>query len=127
MERARAHPLVSGVAIAILAVFAGAEGWEDSSEFGKVKRDWLAKFLDLPNGIPSPDTFRRVIARLDPTEFAACFGVWIKALLASTVPGARVIPCVSGDPDRRQDSARLLRHGVGTAPAPPRPRVGRRS
>lgn len=59
--------------IAMCAVMCGAEGWEDFAEFGKAKQDWFETFLELPNGIPSPDTFRRVFVRLDPQEFEACF------------------------------------------------------
>jgi predicted transposase YbfD/YdcC len=92
VARTRKHPLVTVVAIAILAVFAGADGWEDMAEFAKVKRDWLAGLLDMRGGVPSPDTFRRVISRLEPKEFASCFSGWVKALLASSVPGTRVIP-----------------------------------
>lgn len=92
VARTQAHRLVDVVAISILAVFAGALGWEDIAEYGHAKRDWLEEFLELPNGIPCPDTFRRVISRLDPKEFAACFDVWIKALLESAAPGARVVP-----------------------------------
>lgn len=92
VERTRAHRLVDIVAIAILAVFAGAEGWEDIAEYGESKRAWLREFLDLSNGVPCPDTFRRVISSLDPAEFAASFNVWIQALLASAAAGPRVVP-----------------------------------
>lgn len=46
--------------IAILAVIAGAQGWEDIENYGISKQQWLEEFLALPNGIPSDDTFRRV-------------------------------------------------------------------
>ncbi len=50
--------------IAILAVIAGGEGWEDIENYGYAKQQWLEEFLELPNGIPSDDTFRRVFERL---------------------------------------------------------------
>jgi len=66
--------------IAMCATICGAEGWEDFAEFGNAKHEWFATFLELPNGIPSPDTFRRVFARLDPHEFEACFMRWVQAV-----------------------------------------------
>lgn len=51
MQRTRAHSLTDILALAVLAVIAGAEGWEDIEEFGKQKISWLKKFLDLPSGI----------------------------------------------------------------------------
>jgi hypothetical protein len=52
--------------IAILAVIAGAQGWEDMENYGLSKQLWLSEFLELPNGIPSDDTFRRVFERIKP-------------------------------------------------------------
>ena len=48
--------------------------------FGISKESWLCTFLDLPNGIPSPDTFARVFSLLDPSAFEACFAQWIDSL-----------------------------------------------
>ncbi len=61
--------LVTALA-ATVATVAGADSWEEV--FGEAKVDWLRRFLDLPNGIPSHDTFGRVSARLDPLRFGAC-------------------------------------------------------
>jgi hypothetical protein len=58
------HRLIDILVIAICAVIAGAESWEDIALYGRSKIDWLGKFLVLPNGIPAHDTFRRVF-RLD--------------------------------------------------------------
>ena len=84
MERTRLHRLDDIIAIAVLAVVCGAEGWVDIAEFGKSKRAWLKTFLHLPNGIPSHDTFGRVFARLDPQAFERCFMAWVKALVEAT-------------------------------------------
>src|SRR5215472_17420676 len=73
VERTRLHQLLDIVIIAICAVMAGAESWDDSALFGEAKQDWFATFLDLPNGIPSHDTFNRVFAALDPDQFRAGF------------------------------------------------------
>lgn len=64
VERTRAHLLIDIIAIGILAVLAGAKGWEDIQNYGISKQEWLGQFLALPNGIPCADTFRRVFNRL---------------------------------------------------------------
>jgi predicted transposase YbfD/YdcC len=84
VDRTRLHELLDIVAIAICAVIAGAEAWDDLEEFGTAKHDWLKTFLALPNGIPSHDTFARVFARLDPDEFQRGFLDWIAALQEAT-------------------------------------------
>lgn len=66
--------------VALCGVIAGADKWEDVETFGEAKRDWLKKFLALPNGIPSHDTFSRVFARLDPEEFDTCVADWMGAV-----------------------------------------------
>ena len=80
MERTKRHLLIDMVAIALCAAICGAEGWADVERFGKKKREWFARFLELPNGIPSHDTFGRVFARLDSSEFYACLQRWIRSL-----------------------------------------------
>ncbi len=80
VERTKLHQLLDVLVMAMCATICGAEGWEDFSEFGKAKREWFETFLDLPNGIPSPDTFRRVFSRLDPHEFEACFMRWVQSV-----------------------------------------------
>jgi predicted transposase YbfD/YdcC len=76
-----AHQLFDIVVIALLAVLAGAEGWDAMETYGKAKETWLESFLSLDNGIPSHDTFRRVLSRLDPTQLEARFQDWIGSLL----------------------------------------------
>ena len=84
IDRSRLHELLDIVAIAICAVVAGADSWDDIEDFGKAKHDWLRTFLDLPNGIPCHDTFRRLFERLDPDEFQKGFLGWIEALHEAT-------------------------------------------
>ena len=84
IDRSRLHELFDIIAIAISAVVAGADTWDDIEDFGKVKYDWLKTFLDLPNGIPCHDTFRRLFERLDPAEFQRGFLGWIEALHEAT-------------------------------------------
>jgi predicted transposase YbfD/YdcC len=66
--------------LAVLAVIAGAEGWEDIEEFGHSKHAWLKQYLSLPNGIPSHDTISRVFRSLKPNEFNAALAQWMETL-----------------------------------------------
>ncbi|MEH2184925.1 MAG: ISAs1 family transposase, partial [Nostoc sp.] len=81
VERTRYHLLTDIITIAILAVIAGAQGWEDIEEYGLNKQEWLKTFLELPFGIPSPDTFRRVFEKINPKEFEQCFRQWVQSLV----------------------------------------------
>jgi predicted transposase YbfD/YdcC len=81
-HRARKHELTDILVIALCATLAGAESWPDIEEFGEAKRDFFARFLKLPNGIPSHDTFRRVFVALNPIAFQDCFTSWINAVAA---------------------------------------------
>ncbi len=89
VERTKVHLLLDIVTIALCAVIAGAESWNDIEEFGIAMEDFFADFLELPGGIPSHDTFNRVFASLNPVQFRECFLGWMKAV-ASVLP-AQVI------------------------------------
>src|SRR5215213_10300882 len=84
VERTRRHQLLDIVAIAICAVLCGADTWVDIAAVGHAKRDWLASFLALPNGIPSHDTFGRVFAALDPAQVEAGFRSWVATVAELT-------------------------------------------
>jgi predicted transposase YbfD/YdcC len=84
VERTRLHPLMNVLVIALLTMICVGEGWEDMEAFGLAKRAWLATFLDLKHGIPSEDTFRRVLSALNPKAFNACFIAWVQALSQGT-------------------------------------------
>jgi predicted transposase YbfD/YdcC len=84
VERTRAHPLMTILTISLLTLMVGGQGWEDMEIFGEAKEAWLATFLDLRSGVPSADTFRRVLSALDPKEFNLCFIAWVKALSEGT-------------------------------------------
>ena len=68
-ERTKLHRLVDILVIAVCATICAAETWEEIAEFGQAKESWFKKFLALPNGIPSHDTFRRVFLRINPKKF----------------------------------------------------------
>jgi predicted transposase YbfD/YdcC len=80
VERTRKHPLINIAFIAVCGVLSGANSFAAIHEFGCDRRTWLARFLDLTNGIPSEDTFRRVLARLDPGAFEKCLLSWMQAV-----------------------------------------------
>lgn len=84
IERSREHHLLDILTIAICAVVCGAEGPTGMEEFGHGKEAWLRQYLELPNGIPSHDTFGRVLARLDPEELHQGFVSWFAAIREAT-------------------------------------------
>ena len=71
------HRLVDVLVIAVCAVVAEAETFEDIALYGRCKQPWLRGFLELPGGIPSHDTFRRVLMLIDPEAFECCFLAWV--------------------------------------------------
>jgi predicted transposase YbfD/YdcC len=80
VERTRKHPLINIVFIAVCGVLSGANSFAAIEEFGLDRRTWFARFLDLTNGIPSDDTFARVLARIDPGAFEKCLLSWMQAV-----------------------------------------------
>ena len=98
VNRTRRHSLPDILAIAICEVICGADGWVQIARFGRCKQEWFQTFLELPNGIPSHDTFGRVFAALDPQAFEECFAQWIAAL--TTASQGRLI-AVDGKTIRR--------------------------
>lgn len=89
IDRSKRHELLDIIFIVICAVICGADNWVEIEAFGKAQEHWLRRFLALPNGIPSHDTFGRVFARLDADQFAECFRNWIQDI--SRVIGRQVI------------------------------------
>jgi predicted transposase YbfD/YdcC len=80
LSRKRRHSLLDVIVIAICGVIAGCDKWEQIELFGKNHHDWLKRFLRLPNGIPSHDTFERVFDRIEPLAFQRCFTQWTQVL-----------------------------------------------
>lgn len=89
IDRHKQHNLQDMALIAVSAILCGADGWSAVAEFGRTKQAWLQTFLQLPNGIPSHDTFGRVFSLLDPTAFQTCFLSWVKSL-GELAPGSVV-------------------------------------
>lgn len=84
INRTKEHKLIDIIAIAICAVICGAEDWVDIENFGNGKQVWLQTFLELPNGIPSHDTFGRVFSMIDPKEFQESFQNWVQSIYEFT-------------------------------------------
>lgn len=80
VNRRRRHLLIDLIVIAALAVIANADTWKDIQIWGQTHQTWLRSFLALPNGIPSRDTFRRTISRIDPQQFQEAFLRWLGGL-----------------------------------------------
>jgi predicted transposase YbfD/YdcC len=76
------HPLAGVLVIALLAVLAGAGGPTAIARWAALKEELLLKVLDLPNGVPRKDVFRRVLMALKPAAFQACFADWLRSLRA---------------------------------------------
>ncbi len=74
------YPLMNVIVIAVCAVICGADDFVAIAEFGRKKRAWLARFLDLESGIPSHDRFNAILAAIKPAEFEKCLLSWIAAL-----------------------------------------------
>jgi predicted transposase YbfD/YdcC len=82
--RNKLHRLTDILTIATCAIIAGAESWEAIAEYGRTKADFFRRSLPLDNGIPSPDTFERVFAKLAPGAFSQAFGRWMAAACQAT-------------------------------------------
>lgn len=77
----RSHKLIDVLILALFAVVCGADGWVAVTTYGRAKLAWLKTFLDLPNGIPSHDTFGKVFAHLNPDAFERCFRQWMASVV----------------------------------------------
>lgn len=80
IDRQRRHKLIDVLVIGLCSMLTGGEGFNDMELFGKTKFDWLKTFLELPEGIPSHDTFNRVFSALDPHCFLDCFVQWVQGI-----------------------------------------------
>src|SRR5271157_3113759 len=100
----RRHPLVSVVIIALMAVLGGADGPTGIARWAALKEEFLLQVLDLPNGIPRKDVFRRVLVLLKPSAFQSCFANWLQSLRATAAEATGVeqpVLAVDGKTARR--------------------------
>jgi len=84
VERTREHLLEEILLMVLAAVLSGAESWNEIEGYGKAKRPWFKGFLQLPGGVPSHDTFNRVISALDPAEMEKGFADWVVSIAELT-------------------------------------------
>jgi predicted transposase YbfD/YdcC len=81
VERTKLHPLVNVLTMALFGAICGADGWEALALFAKMRAKFFSSFLEMPNGTPSEDTFRRVFEALDPRAFQDAFRRWLEPFL----------------------------------------------
>lgn len=111
VERTKLHKLSDILFITIAAVLSGCDDWNEIELYGETKEEWLRKYLELANGIPSHDTFNRVFSLLDPEALRQCFLSWVESIASLTkgavvsIDGKRL--CGSG-----QDGKRSIVHMV---------------
>jgi predicted transposase YbfD/YdcC len=74
------HKLIDIVVIAVCGTIAKCDGWEELADYGVEKKDFFKRFLELPNGIPSHDTFNRVFSNLHPVAWQTCFMTWMQSM-----------------------------------------------
>ena len=98
VERTRKHHLSDILFISLCAVICGCESFEDMEEFGNAKEEWFRQYLDLPNAIPSHDTFNRVYQLLNPLVFQDCLIRWTQGV-REKIPGE--IVALDGKAQRR--------------------------
>lgn len=89
------HNLIDILFIAVASVIAGADDWNIVVTFANSREEWFRKFLELPNGIPSKDTFRRVFALIEPKQFEKCFVSWVKEI-AQNLEDSGAIVAIDG-------------------------------
>ena len=80
LDRTRRHKLVDILTIGLCSILSGGENFSEMEFYGRIKEDWLKTFLELPNGIPSHDTMKRVFSAIDPHAFLDCFVCWVQGI-----------------------------------------------
>jgi predicted transposase YbfD/YdcC len=80
VDRGKRHSLLNVIILAVCGTLAGADGWAEIERYGRAKLDFFRQFLELPNGIPSHDTFGRVFRLLPPEALLPCIHQWLTAL-----------------------------------------------
>ena len=98
------HPFVSVIVIAVIAVLAGANGPTAIARWANLKEEFLLHVLNLPNGIPRKDVFRRVLMAVRPAAFQTCFADWLVSLRAKAMAassGEQPILAIDGKTSRR--------------------------
>ena len=108
--RNRKHRLIDVVVIAVCGLVSGCDGPTAIHRWATNRRDWLDRFLALPNGLPSRDCIRRLLIALQPEAFQRCFRDWIAAALETDPAGPARLIAIDGKTCRRSHDAA---HGLG--------------
>jgi predicted transposase YbfD/YdcC len=114
LQRTQLHKLGDILFIAVCATICGANAFTAMEEFGCAKIAWLKKFLELPNGIPSHDTFRNVFIAIKPEAFTECFMSWVKVL---KIPIKNKIVAIDGKTSRASGSKTTDKKALHTVSA----------
>ena len=114
MQRTQLHKLGDVLFIAVCATICGANAFTAMEEFGRAKLAWLKKFLELPNGIPSHDTFRNVFIGIKPEGFTECFMSWVSVLSISV---KKKIVAIDGKTSRASGSKKKGKKPLHTVSA----------
>lgn len=109
IDRTKRHKLIDILIIALAAILSGADNWVEIEAFGQAKQTWLATFLEIPNGIPSHDTFNRVFNRLEPDAFRNAFRGWTQSVEKHT---EGEIIAIDGKMVRRSHEGKLGRSAI---------------
>ena len=88
-ERGKKHKLMDVLFIALCSILSGGSGFTDMRLLAESRKEWLSKYIELPGGIPSHDTFRRVLGIIDPDDFKDCLTKWTESIRRAT--GGRII------------------------------------
>jgi len=107
LARTRRHELQSILAVALCATIAGADNWVEVAEFGQLHHDWFVRFVPLPSGIASHDTFARVFRLLDAQQLELTCQRWL-AHVAGQVHGTVAIDGKSVRGSGKGDARRPL-------------------
>lgn len=104
VDRTKLHRLSDIIGITLCGVLAGATGWDAIEDFVNARLSWLRKFLFLENGVPSADTIRRVISRIDPVEFQTAFLKWVNDI----IPNVEGVVAIDGKTIRNKGTKNPL-------------------
>ena len=99
LDRRKLHQLPDILFITLCGIICGADNWVMVEQFGKGRQTWFKELLELPNGIPSHDTFGDVFAAIDTEQFSQCFSNWVKDL--TTYSGDAQVIAIDGKTLRR--------------------------
>jgi predicted transposase YbfD/YdcC len=81
-DHGKRHELLDVLILSLCGFLCGAQSWVDVADYAQTKKDWFATFLDLPNGIPSHDTFDRIFRLLDAEQLLPALQRWLDDLAA---------------------------------------------